>query len=53
MTLRAGLLYAVIAAGLALCAPATAGPLTLEQALTHARSQDPWLRGSLYREGSS
>ena len=50
MTLRAGWRHAIIAAGLALCAPVAAEPLTLEQAVSLARSQDPWLRGSHYRE---
>ena len=47
---RAGWRHAIIAAGLTLCAPVIAGPLTLEQAVALARSQDPWLRGSHYRE---
>lgn len=37
-------------AGLALSAPVAAEPLTLEQAVALARSQDPWLRSSHYRE---
>lgn len=48
---RTGLIHAIAAAGLlTVCAPAIAGPLTLEQAVALARSQDPWLRGSHYRE---
>ena len=51
MTPRAGWRHAIAVAGLlTVCAPAIAGPLTLEQAVALARSQDPWLRGSHYRE---
>ena len=45
----AGLIRAVVAAGLlGLSAPAAA-QLTLEQAIALARSQDPWLEGSRRR----
>lgn len=50
MTPRAGWRHAIAAVGLALSLPVAAEPLTLEQAVALARSQDPWLRGSHYRE---
>ena len=47
---RAGWRHAIAAGLFTLSAPVAAGPLTLEQAVALARSQDPWLRGSHYRQ---
>ena len=45
----AGLIRAVVAAGLLGLSVAAAAQLTLEQAIALARSQDPWLEGSRRR----
>ena len=46
----AGLIRAVVVAGLLGASAAAAAQLTLEQAVALARSQDPWLEGSRHRE---